>query len=366
MFSLLPLDLQVLNDRRQRLSKAFPRPVVLWAGSAPARNFAANTYPFRASSHFLYFAGLPLEGAAIRLYQGELELYWDEPPPKAALWQTLPPSRETIAAHIGATAHYPLAELAHRATDAATIPLLNPSTAQQQAHCLGRAIDLTHFPDRDLAEAIVHRHRDLRRVRLERRDHRRLVGMGRSTGKEVVVRQRTRATGDEGEQAERGEREDPVARGGLVLDERKGVAHARQRHEPLTGLKALIDAIPSGTTPGIAAVLGVDNDANGHNLDGLNHCHATEMATDYLVPYHGAAIDCVGSQFTNITVAYLPANPGHWAGTPPASVAEAIDRLAAAVSNNGATPAAISRSVFSTVRNSPTNFTRSASRFARC
>ena len=156
MFSLLPLDLQVLNDRRQRLSKAFPRPVVLWAGSAPARNFAANTYPFRASSHFLYFAGLPLEGAAIRLCQGDLELYWDEPPSKAALWQTLPPSRETIATHIGATAHYPLAELAHRATDAATIPLLNPSTAQQQAHCLGRAIDLPHFPDRDLAEAIVH------------------------------------------------------------------------------------------------------------------------------------------------------------------------------------------------------------------
>ena len=132
MFSLLPLDLQVLNDRRQHLSEAFPLPVVLWAGRPPARNFAANTYPFRASSHFLYFAGLPLEGAAIRLYQGELELYWDEPPSKAALWQTLPPSRATIAAHIGATAHYPLAELPHRATGAASLPHLDPRTAQEQ------------------------------------------------------------------------------------------------------------------------------------------------------------------------------------------------------------------------------------------
>ncbi|MEI8315855.1 MAG: hypothetical protein WCG79_10445, partial [Verrucomicrobiota bacterium] len=36
-------------------------------------------------------------------------------------------------------------------------------------------------------------------------------------------------------------------------------------------------------------------------------------------------------------VGYTPANPGYWA-SPPASIAEAIDRLAAAVSENGATP----------------------------
>ena len=39
-----------------------------------------------------------------------------------------------------------------------------------------------------------------------------------------------------------------------------------------------------------------------------------------------------------LTGAYNPANPGHWAGTPPATLAEAIDRLAAAVSNGGTTP----------------------------
>jgi Xaa-Pro aminopeptidase len=168
MFDLLPLDLKILNDRRQRLYDAFPDPVVLWAGRAPARNFAANTYPFRASSHFLYFAGLPLEGAAIRLSNGNLELFWDEPPSKAALWQTLPPSRATIADHIGATAHYPLAELAHRSAGAATLPHLDPHTAQQQAHCLGRTVTLSKSSnspssegaggvgDRSLAEAIVH------------------------------------------------------------------------------------------------------------------------------------------------------------------------------------------------------------------
>lgn len=156
MFSLLPLNLDVLNDRRQHLQEVFPQPVVLWSGTALPRNFAANTYPFRASSHFLYFAGLPLEGAAIRLSHGELELYWDEPSPKAALWQTLPPSRKTIAAHIGATAHYPLAALSQRGTGAATLPHLNPYIRQEQVNSLGREVGLIVNPlDRALAEAMV-------------------------------------------------------------------------------------------------------------------------------------------------------------------------------------------------------------------
>ena len=38
------------------------------------------------------------------------------------------------------------------------------------------------------------------------------------------------------------------------------------------------------------------------------------------------------------TAVYSPANPAHWNATPPATIAEALDRLAAAVSNNGANP----------------------------
>lgn len=61
---------EALKTRRERLSQLVDFPVVLWSGRSRARNFPANTYPFRASSHFLYFAGLPLENAAIRLEQG--------------------------------------------------------------------------------------------------------------------------------------------------------------------------------------------------------------------------------------------------------------------------------------------------------
>jgi len=52
----------------------------------------------------------------------------------------------------------------------------------------------------------------------------------------------------------------------------------------------------------------------------------------------GVLRDGAGNAFS--TGAYSPANPGHWAGTPPATVTEALDRLAALVSGNGATPVA--------------------------
>ncbi|MCG3148477.1 MAG: hypothetical protein PCFJNLEI_01921 [Verrucomicrobiae bacterium] len=50
----------------------------------------------------------------------------------------------------------------------------------------------------------------------------------------------------------------------------------------------------------------------------------------------GILKDGSGTSFQ--TGAYSPANPGHWAGSPPATVAEALDRLAAVVSNAGANP----------------------------
>ena len=48
------------------------------------------------------------------------------------------------------------------------------------------------------------------------------------------------------------------------------------------------------------------------------------------------------SELTNdagyVTGAYSPANPGQWVTPPPATVAEALDRLAALASNAGANP----------------------------
>jgi Xaa-Pro aminopeptidase len=99
-----------LKSRRQRLSKLIDFPVILRSGGRKSRNFPANTYPFRASSHFLYFAGLSLENAIVQIESDRLTLFFDNPSPASALWHGESPTRDQIAEEIGADAAYPLSE----------------------------------------------------------------------------------------------------------------------------------------------------------------------------------------------------------------------------------------------------------------
>ena len=54
-----PVELKDATANRRRALRAHlqGRKVILYSGQAPARNFPANRYPFRASSHFLHFVG---------------------------------------------------------------------------------------------------------------------------------------------------------------------------------------------------------------------------------------------------------------------------------------------------------------------
>ncbi|XQQ07447.1 MAG: aminopeptidase P family protein [Leptolyngbya sp. IPPAS B-1204] len=145
-----------LRQRRQRL--AFSGSAVLWSGRSSSRNFAANTYPFRASSHFLYFAGLPLPNTAIRLEAGRLELFMDDPTPTDILWHGDSPRRDQIAAEIGADAAYPLSRLKAFAEGAATLPVIDAATRLQQSQLLDRMLTpstMLQGIDRELAEAII-------------------------------------------------------------------------------------------------------------------------------------------------------------------------------------------------------------------
>ncbi len=139
-----------LKQRRDRLSKIFTDPVILFSGKAPARNFAANKYPFRANSHFLYFAGMPLEKAAIKLENGNLELFIDNPRPSSTLWHGKMPDRDEIALKIGADAAYPLSELGDRSRDAVTL-------SAQLADCQDKDTKINQDPKiaAELAQAIV-------------------------------------------------------------------------------------------------------------------------------------------------------------------------------------------------------------------
>ncbi|MEB3290479.1 MAG: aminopeptidase P family protein [Leptolyngbya sp.] len=111
-----------LVQRRRALAQRFPDPVLLWSGQPVSRNFPANTYPFRASSHFLYLAGLPLAGAALLVEDGKATLFMDDPDPGSALWHGPSPSPADQAAAIAAQAVYPLADLPQHQGDAVGLP----------------------------------------------------------------------------------------------------------------------------------------------------------------------------------------------------------------------------------------------------
>ncbi|MEW6494424.1 MAG: aminopeptidase P family protein [Cyanobacteriota bacterium] len=153
-----PMLAITLRDRRQRLAQSVDFPVILWSGQPSPRNFPANPFPFRASSHFLYFAGLPLENAAIVLNQGKLELFVDEASPDSALWHGEMPKREEIAQIMGADDAFPLSELPARAAGAATIAVQDATTYSQQAQVLNRPVATANAPqgiDRELVKAIA-------------------------------------------------------------------------------------------------------------------------------------------------------------------------------------------------------------------
>ncbi|MBW4601660.1 MAG: aminopeptidase P family protein [Calothrix sp. FI2-JRJ7] len=150
--------IDTLRNRRQRLADLIDFPAILWAGNSSPRNFPANVFPFRASSHFLYFAGLPLPNAVIRLEAGKLELFIDDPKPSNALWHGATPSRDEIANKIGASAAYPMAELPYRVEGAATIAVQDAATWTSQTQIFDRMV-LPQLPpqgiDLELAKAVI-------------------------------------------------------------------------------------------------------------------------------------------------------------------------------------------------------------------
>ena len=87
------------HTRRARLTTALgPLPALLPAGEARPRNYPANTYPYRASSHFLYFTALSLPGAALWLDGDDQRLLLPTSDPLDALWHAPAVSPEALTA----------------------------------------------------------------------------------------------------------------------------------------------------------------------------------------------------------------------------------------------------------------------------
>ncbi|MDJ1185743.1 aminopeptidase P family protein [Roseofilum casamattae] len=142
--------------RRKHLAEQIDFPVLLWSGKPSPRNFPANIYPFRANSHFLYFAGVSIPNAAIRLDGEELTLFMDDPSPGSALWHGIEPTRAEWAEKIGADKHYAIAELPNYGKDAATLPVQDFATRSLQSEVCNRSLPKTLTGrDLDLARAVI-------------------------------------------------------------------------------------------------------------------------------------------------------------------------------------------------------------------
>lgn len=153
------IDAAALADRRARVSRAFGGGAALIAAGSPQpRQYAANAWPFRAASHFLYLVGLHLADAMLLLEDGEASLFVPAPPPDDELWHGARPSLADLSGALG---------LAVRAGDelpkllekrrAATLAAIDPIARATQSALLGRPIvyGVLEGDDARLADAMI-------------------------------------------------------------------------------------------------------------------------------------------------------------------------------------------------------------------
>jgi len=99
---IAPLPLDALLRRRAALAAALgDTPALLVAGVARPRNYAANAYPFRAHSHFLYFFGWGAPGAVALFEAGRATVFIPAPAADDALWSGPPVPPAQLGAALG-------------------------------------------------------------------------------------------------------------------------------------------------------------------------------------------------------------------------------------------------------------------------
>lgn len=163
----LPTTTQAaLVARRKALQSRLATAALLSAGLPRPRNYRANRYPFRAESHFLYFAGASIPGAALLFAGDRVTLFAEPEQPSDALWHGKQPSFDEHLADLGVDAVRPLdaidAALGEIAGPIATLPTQDAASSAWLSARLGRVVTATGgdslaegTPDAALAQAII-------------------------------------------------------------------------------------------------------------------------------------------------------------------------------------------------------------------
>jgi Xaa-Pro aminopeptidase len=141
-----PSERAALLRRRELLAHALGRtPAMLASGRPRPRNYAADQFPFRASSHFLYLFGVAVQDG-MGLYDGEAwTLYLPDPGPDDALWDGVVPGFAEVSEHTGCTVRSRkelpavLARL-RAAREVATLPTPDLETCADLTGLLGREV----------------------------------------------------------------------------------------------------------------------------------------------------------------------------------------------------------------------------------
>ena len=148
--------------RRDKLTAALgPRPALFFSGALRSRNYLGNTYPFRATSHFLYLFGWHAEDV-FGLWDGETWRLFTHPgDAMSALWHGAMPSLDELSQRLG-VAVSALDDLEH-ALDRlgpktiATLPPPDAGSCRKVTARLGRPVTAGKFDEVDapLVEAMV-------------------------------------------------------------------------------------------------------------------------------------------------------------------------------------------------------------------
>lgn len=141
-----------LVQRRARLSARLGgTPALVFAGRARVRHYAANAFPFRAASHFLYLVGTSIEGAALLLEGEKATLFVPAKDDDDELWHGATPSEADVAAAIGCEVRALdglVAAIAGKPV--ATLPCPDLEGRVDQARVLGRDVRYRELAGDDL------------------------------------------------------------------------------------------------------------------------------------------------------------------------------------------------------------------------
>jgi Xaa-Pro aminopeptidase len=145
--------------RRRRLAELLGgRPALVASGLPRPRNYRANTYPYRASSHFIYLTGASFPAAFLLLDGEEATIFAEPAAPDHALWHGPTPDDDAIEAATGCPVR-PLAELpeAVGARALATLPPPDQATAEVLMAYVGHPLGIDPpFPtDEALFDGII-------------------------------------------------------------------------------------------------------------------------------------------------------------------------------------------------------------------